>query len=185
MIGAAAGGTGFAFDPTVWDVIYIVVGLVVLFVFIVASRLLARFVADQLRRRHVRSDMVVVSRRVVTFGVIAIGIFAAFGFALQSANVPLFGILLATVVAAFGVQDLLKDYVSGYYVLLERHIRIGDHIGADVWSGTVTEIRLRVTLLKSDAGDLIVVPNSEMFNKPITIHNRPPAASEATTAPPK
>jgi small conductance mechanosensitive channel len=185
MIAAASGGSAFTFDPTVLDVIYVVVGLVVLFLFIVASRLIARLAADQLRRRHVRSDMVVVSRRVVTFAVIVLGIFAAFGFALQSANVPLFGILLATVVAAFGVQDLLKDYVSGYYVLLERHIRVGDHIGADVWSGTVTEIRLRVTLLKSDAGDLIVVPNSEMFNKPITINNVPPPATETTTDPPK
>jgi len=39
------------------------------------------------------------------------------------------------------VQDLLKDYVSGYYVLLERHIRVGDRISMDgVGSGTVTGI---------------------------------------------
>jgi small conductance mechanosensitive channel len=178
MMPAATSGSVYTIDPSVLDVIYVIVGLVVLFAFIVASRLIARFAADQLRRRHVRSDMVVVSRRVVTFAVIILGIFAAFGFALQSANVALFGILLATVVAAFGVQDLLKDYVSGYYVLLERHVRVGDRIGSDTWSGTITEMRLRVTLLKSDAGDLIIVPNSEMFNKPITIYSRQPVPPE-------
>jgi small-conductance mechanosensitive channel len=73
-----------------------------------------------------------------------------------------------------GVQDLLKDYVSGYYVQLERHVRIGDRISSDVWSGTVTEIRLRVTLLKSDAGDLIIVPNTELFTKALTLHNGAP-----------
>jgi len=114
--------------------------------------------------------------------VIVVGIFAAFGFALQSANVTLLGILLATLVAALGVQDLLKDYVSGYYVLLERHIRVGDHISLEDSSGTVTDVRLRVTLMKSDDGDLVVVPNSELFNHSVTVRNRKP--DEAKPAPP-
>jgi len=46
----------------------------------------------------------------------------------------------------------------------------------------VTEVRLRVTLLKSDDGDLIVVPNSELFTKPVTVHKSP--ARESTPAPP-
>ena len=169
MIWAAAGGSGFTLDPT--EVIYIAVGILVLFIFVVASRLIARFAAEQLRKRHMRSDLVAISRRVITIVFILSGIFAALGFALRSSNVVLFGILLATLVAALGVQDLLKDYVSGYYVQLERHIRLGDRISSDVWGGTVTEIRLRVTLLKSDAGDLIIVPNSELFTKALTVHN--------------
>ena len=126
--------------------------------------------------------MIVVGRREVYVLVIVVGIFAAFGFALQSANVTLLGILLATLVAALGVQDLLKDYVSGYYVLLERHIRVGDHISLEDSSGTVTDVRLRVTLMKSDDGDLVVVPNSELFNHSVTVRNRKP--EEAKPAPP-
>ena len=78
--------------------------------------------------------------------------------------------------AALGLQGLLQDYVSGYYVLLERHIRIGDRITFDESSGTVSEVRLRVTLIKSDAGDLIVVPNSELFTKAVTVHRSGPEA---------
>jgi small-conductance mechanosensitive channel len=57
----------------------------------------------------------------------------------------------------------------------------------------VTEIKLRVTLLKTDSDDLVVVPNSEMFNKAVTVHVRAEkrvaetkseTASEATKAPP-
>lgn len=171
MIWAATGGSGFTLDPTTVAAIFVVVGVLVLFIFVIASRLIARFVAEQMRMRHVRAELVVISRRVITVAIILSGIFAAIGFALRSANVVLFGILVATLVAALGVQDLLKDYVSGYYVQLERHIRVGDRISSDVWGGTVTEIRLRVTLLKSDAGDLIIVPNSELFNKALTVHN--------------
>src|SRR5438128_280515 len=131
----------------------------------VVARIVARFVGEKVREQHMRAEMVVVTRRVVTAGVIVLGVFLALGCAAQNANVTLFGLLLATVVAALGVQQLLQDYVSGYYVLLERHIRIGDRITFDEQSGTVTDVRLRVTLIKSDAGDLIVVPNSELFTK--------------------
>jgi small conductance mechanosensitive channel len=101
-------------------------------------------------------------------------VLAALSFAFQTANVAILGIVFATIIASFGVQDLLKDYVSGYYVLAERHIRVGDPITLDaaLVSGTVSEIKLRVTLLKTDAGDLVVVPNSELFNKTVTVHVR-------------
>ena len=164
----------------VGGLLWIGVGVVVLLAAIVAARFVARFVGEKVRERQMRNDMVVVTRRVVTAVVIVLGLFAALGFAVQSANVTLFGLLIATVVAALGVQQLLQDYVSGYYVLFERHIRIGDRITFDSQSGTVTDVRLRVTLIKSDAGDLIVVPNSELFTKPVTVHG-----SSATPTPPK
>ena len=147
------------------------------------ARLLAGFVAARVRER--RGELAVITRRVVYAAVIAIGVFFALGWAAQNANVTLFGLLVATVVAALGLQQLLQDYVSGYYVLLERHIRIGDRITFDGSSGTVSDVRLRVTLIKTDDGDLIVVPNSELFTKPVTVHGATPAAIDARTAPPK
>ena len=188
MIAAAPRGYDLGQDLTtggpVRDFVFIVVGLVVFLAFIIAARFVAHLAGEQLRQRHVRADMVVLARRVVTALVILLGLFAALGFAVQSANVTLFGLLVATIVAALGVQDLLRDYVSGYYVLFEHHIRVGDHIGFDTHNGVVTEVRLRVTMLKSDKGDVIVVPNSELFTKPVTIHGVTPAEEEARKEPP-
>jgi small-conductance mechanosensitive channel len=160
--------TGF-----VGNLVWVFAGVVVLVLFLFASRLVARVTADQLHKRQVPTGMVAVVRRVVTVVLIVIGVLAALGFAIQSANVTLLGILLATVVAAFGVQDLLKDYVSGYYVLLERHIRPGDRISLeDAAEGQVLDIKLRVTLLQTESGDLVVVPNSELFNRVVLVHAR-------------
>jgi small conductance mechanosensitive channel len=166
---------------------YVVVAVVVFLVFVIGSRVVSTTVVAALRRRNVRSDMVQVGGRVVAFFLIGIGISFAIGFAFQSQNLTLAGILLATIVASFGVQDLLKDYVSGYYILLERHIRVGDRITLEgVGSGTVTDVRLRVTLLKTDAGDLVVVPNSELFNKAVTVHVRAvERVAETKPAPPE
>ena len=150
---------------------YFGVGLVVFLLFVVGARFVSNRVVGALRRRNMRSDMVQIGGRVVTVLLIVLGIWFALGFAFQSQNFTLAGILLATIVASFGVQDLLKDYVSGYYVLLERHIRVGDRISMEgVGTGTVTEIKLRVTLLKTDSGDLLVIPNSELFNKAVTVY---------------
>jgi small conductance mechanosensitive channel len=168
------------------DLEYVGIGLVVLLVFVAGSRFVSNVVVGALRRRNMRSDMVQIGGRVVTVLLIVLGIWFALGFAFQSQNFTLAGILLATIVASFGVQDLLRDYVSGYYVLLERHIRVGDPISMEgVGSGTVTEIKLRVTLLKTDSGDLVVVPNSELFNKAVTVHVRAvERAAETSSAPP-
>jgi small conductance mechanosensitive channel len=151
--------------------IQIVVAVLVFAVFVVGSRVISHVVIAALQRRHMRTDMVVIGGRVVTFLLIAFGVMIAVGVAFSSQNLTLAGILLATFVASFGVQDLLKDYVSGYYVLLERHIRTGDRISLDgAGSGTVLEVKLRVTLVKTESGDLLVIPNSELFNKPVTVH---------------
>jgi small-conductance mechanosensitive channel len=157
---------GFAIPQTV---VYIIVGLVILVATLVLAPFSARIVGDQLRKRHMRADMVLVGRRIAMALVVAVGLFAALGFAVQNANVTLFGLLLGTIVAALGVQQLLQDYVSGYYVLLERHFRVGDRIEFDGHRGEVTDVRLRVTMLRSDDGDVIIVPNSELFTKPVTI----------------
>ncbi|HYM97329.1 MAG TPA: mechanosensitive ion channel domain-containing protein [Candidatus Sulfotelmatobacter sp.] len=153
------------------QLIQLAVAAIVFVAFVVGSRLIANLVVGALQRRRMRTDMVVAGGRVVTFALIAIGILFALGVAFSSQNLTLAGILLATIVASFGVQDLLKDYVSGYYVLLERHMRPGDHISLEgAGSGTILDVKLRVTLLKTDNGDLLVVPNSELFNKPVTVH---------------
>jgi len=167
------------------NIVFVVIGIAVLVVFVVASRFIAHTIASQLSRRNVRTDMVVLGRRVVYVLVIGVGILAGLGIATKTANVTLVGILLATLVAALGLQQLLQDYVSGYYVLIERHFRIGDRIAVDSLTGTVVDVKLRVTLLRSDTGDLIVVPNSELFNKAVTVYTkRVDEAPAPTPAPP-
>jgi small-conductance mechanosensitive channel len=171
------------------DLIYLGIGVVVFVAFVFGARIASRIVVGYLRRRNVRSDVVQIGGRVATVVLIGLGVWFAIGFAFQSQNFTLAGILLATIVASFGVQDVLKDYVSGYYVLLERHMRVGDRISMEgVVSGTVEAIKLRVTLLKNEQGDLVVIPNSELFNKAVLVHvraaERVAETSSPTPAPP-
>ncbi len=169
--------------------LFVLLAGVVFVIFVVAARFVAQQVAEALRRRGLRENVVITGSRVITVVLIAVGALFAFGIAVHSDNVTVLGIVAAVIITSFGAQDVLKDYVSGYYLLLERNIKIGDDISLERGSGTVSEVRLRVTILRNEAGDEVVVPNSELFTHPVTIHAKPigPAGvtEKAKPAPPE
>jgi small conductance mechanosensitive channel len=168
--------------------LFILLAIVVFVAFVVAARFLAQQVAEALRKRGLRENVVITGSRVITVVLIVVGALFAFGIAVRSDNVTILGIVAAVIITSFGAQDVLKDYVSGYYLLLERNIKVGDRISLERGSGIVSEVRLRVTLLRNEVGDVVVVPNSELFTHPVTVHAKPAgstdAAKEAKPAPP-
>ncbi len=69
------------------------------------------------------------------------------------------GALLALVVS-FAAQNLVKDLVNGFLILLEDQFRIGDNVRIGTLSGMVENLNLRITQIRSDEGHLITLPNS-------------------------
>lgn len=59
----------------------------------------------------------------------------------------------------FGLQKLAANYVSGFVILLERSLRIGDLVRVDNFEGVVTDIKTRYTLIRALNGRESVVPN--------------------------
>ncbi|MGH8847988.1 MAG: mechanosensitive ion channel family protein, partial [Polaromonas sp.] len=62
----------------------------------------------------------------------------------------------------FGLQKLAANYVSGFVMLAERSVRIGDNVRVDTFEGYITDINARYTVVRSLAGRESIVPN-EMF----------------------
>lgn len=62
----------------------------------------------------------------------------------------------------FGLQKLAASYVSGFVMLAERSVRIGDNIRVDNFEGRITDINARYTVVRSLGGRESIVPN-EMF----------------------
>ncbi|HEX7277420.1 MAG TPA: mechanosensitive ion channel family protein [Acidimicrobiales bacterium] len=63
---------------------------------------------------------------------------------------------------AFGAQSLVKDFVSGFFILAEDQYGVGDHIIVGTVAGTVEEVNLRVTSVRANDGTLWFVPNGEI-----------------------
>ena len=64
----------------------------------------------------------------------------------------------------FGLQKLAANYVSGYVILAERSLRIGDHVRVDGFEGMVTEINARFTVVRSQTGRESIVPNEMLVS---------------------
>lgn len=92
-------------------------------------------------------------------------------------GLPLVGIDLTTlsvfggalgVGIGFGMQKIAANYVSGFIILLDRSIRIGNLISVANQRGIVTRITTRYTLLRSLAGVEMIVPNEMLVGSVIT-----------------
>ena len=66
-----------------------------------------------------------------------------------------------------GLQKLASNYVSGYVVLAERAIRIGDIVRVDGFEGQITDIRARYTVIRGSTGRESIVPNEMMVSQRI------------------
>ena len=63
----------------------------------------------------------------------------------------------------FGLQKLAANYVSGFVILLERSIRIGDNVKVDGFEGRITDIKTRYTLVRAGNGRESIVPNESLI----------------------
>ncbi|HMN21144.1 MAG TPA: mechanosensitive ion channel [Ottowia sp.] len=64
-----------------------------------------------------------------------------------------------------GLQQLASNYVSGFVVLAERALRIGDSVRVDGFEGQITDIRARYTVIRSGSGSEAIVPNETMVTQ--------------------
>jgi small-conductance mechanosensitive channel len=65
----------------------------------------------------------------------------------------------------FGLQKLAANYVSGFVVLIERSVRIGDHIRVDGVEGQVSDIKTRYTLIRDPNGRESIIPNELLITQ--------------------
>ena len=69
---------------------------------------------------------------------------------------------LASLGVTLAAQSVLKDYISGILILLEKIFLVGDTITVDIRTGTIEKITLRITYLIDADGRQIIIPNGEI-----------------------
>lgn len=72
------------------------------------------------------------------------------------------GIITAAMIVA--IQDILKDLVAGFYILVERPFFIGNIINTATYTGRVEDVQLRATKLRLISGEEVTIPNSLVFS---------------------
>lgn len=67
----------------------------------------------------------------------------------------------------FGLQKLAANYVSGFVILAERSLRIGDMVKVDNFEGRITDIKTRYTVIRALNGRESIVPNELLITQRI------------------
>lgn len=70
-----------------------------------------------------------------------------------------------------GFQRIASSYVSGFIILLDRSLRIGDLISVDKYQGTVSQIRTRYTVVRALDGTDAIIPNDLLVSQPVLNHS--------------
>lgn len=63
----------------------------------------------------------------------------------------------------FGLRNIAANYISGFVILAERSLRIGDMVKIDTFEGRITDIRTRYTIIRSLGGRESIVPNETLI----------------------
>ncbi len=64
---------------------------------------------------------------------------------------------------SLGSQTLVKDFLAGFFIIVEDQFNIGDRVKIGLLEGTVDKITLRLTVLRDQSGNLIYIPNSQIL----------------------
>lgn len=72
------------------------------------------------------------------------------------------GMGIAGVAVGFGAQYLVRDLITGFYIVLENQFRVGDTIRINEFTGAVEQMHLRTTQLRAAGGEVHIIPNGEI-----------------------
>lgn len=133
-----------------------------------------------LARNRAQANVTVLLGNLAQLTVIVIGVLLilaiytrdAFGWIVTS-----FGVV--GIVIGLSLQDILKNFFAGVWVLVERPFRIGDSIEVSGYSGTVEEISFRTTQLRTDDGREVIVPNGTFMTSAVVNLTRFPTRRAA------
>lgn len=139
---------------------------------IVITMVIAAWVGRMLETRLMRVERVdiglrAILSRVVRAALLAIGVLTSAAFAgIDLTVLSVFGGALG-VGLGLGLQRIASNYISGFVLLTERSLRIGDRITVDKYAGRVMRIDTRYTVLRGDDGTETIVPNEMLIQLPV------------------
>jgi small-conductance mechanosensitive channel len=135
---------------------------------LVAALWISAVLERQVLRQHVTDlSLRKVAANAIRAALLVVGVL----FALSTAGVDLTALSVlggaVGVGLGFGLQKLAANYVSGFVILFERSLRIGDLVRVDGFEGVVVDIKTRYTLIRSLGGRESIVPNEKLISERI------------------
>ncbi len=156
----------FTFGRITVSISSVIIGLVVAVLTILISRSASALIERRMAsRRHIDPGLRYTIARLVKYVVIVVGLLVALkqAFAIDLTSIAVIFTALSVGIG-FGLQYLAADIASGFILLFERPIRVGDRITVGDDEGDVVSINLRTTVVTTNDRIAIIVPNSKLVS---------------------
>ncbi|MDY7012487.1 MAG: mechanosensitive ion channel family protein [Cyanobacteriota bacterium] len=76
---------------------------------------------------------------------------------------------LSSVAIGFAFQDIFKNFLAGILLLIQEPFRLGDQIVVGDYEGTVKQIDIRTTQIRTYTGERVLLPNSQVFTSAVLV----------------
>ncbi len=152
------------------DVPKIIWALVVAFILLMLFRVMRKKLIEQSKRQDLPTGLRAQQLRTLAGIIYSVGVFVVVFYA-ATTILPILGLNIGPLLASagiagfaigFGAQTLVKDFINGFFILVENTFDIGDTIRTSGVQGIVESITLRRTILRDADGTVHTVPNSQM-----------------------
>jgi small conductance mechanosensitive channel len=90
----------------------------------------------------------------------------------QAVSSLLAGVGIIGLALGFAFQDLSSNFISGLFMAFKRPFEIGDKVETNAFIGTIKDIQLRATTITTTSGLHVIIPNKDIFQKPIINYSR-------------
>ncbi len=150
---------------------YIVIGFIVFVVFLVVARILKRVVHAAGERTRLDLTLADLLGRLASFLITVLGLFVA-AVIIFPAFKPgdlITGLGITSVAIGFAFKDVLQNFFAGILILWRRPFIVGDQIRAKEYEGTVEEITVRSTRLRTYDGERAVLPNGDVYTHAVLV----------------
>ncbi|MEB3753105.1 mechanosensitive ion channel family protein [Acinetobacter sp. MD2(2019)] len=152
---------------------YICIAIIVFILFWLLTKLFKFFVRKTLENRsYTRQNLVLVLNRVGSSAILFFGFLIALVIAIPgfTPGQLMSALGIGSVAIGFAFKDIFQNLLSGILILLGEPFRIGDDIICNSMEGTVEDIQIRATFLRSYDGRRIVIPNATVYTSAITVN---------------
>jgi len=158
-------------DSLIKGIPNLLTALVIVIISMYLARVLSKIVGRLLKARKAPEGVTQLLVQ-LTYGImVVIGVVTALQrFFDVTAFLAGLGILGFTV--GFALQDVMKNFAAGIILLIQQPFHIGEAIGASGFDGTVLQIDLRSTEMKTWDGRIVNIPNADILASPIVNYTR-------------
>jgi small conductance mechanosensitive channel len=149
----------------------ILVALATITLFVFAARLAKKVIMNVSRRTKLDDTLCHAIGTIVIVFVNLLGVLVAATIVFPSFSPGnlVAGLGITSVAVGFAFKDILENFFAGILLLWQKPFRIGDEIRTNGFEGTVEDIDIRSTRIKTADGELVVVPNGGMLSSPIVV----------------